>query len=120
MVTKIGSAYVRFFGHNEKIITGLTEPDTNKHYLDLSKWIPKDTVAIIIGVNRTSGTGRLRVFPNEGSHYLLLNPATEHTKTVAIKNRRLQYALSIANDVFDVFLWGYFVEYPIARLKKEG
>jgi len=58
MVTKIGSAYVRFFGHNEKIITGLTEPDTNKHYLDLSKWIPKDTVAIIIGVNRTSGTGK--------------------------------------------------------------
>jgi len=48
MVTKLGTAYVRFFGHNEKIVAGLTEADTNIHYLDLSSWIPENTVLVIL------------------------------------------------------------------------
>jgi len=126
MVTKLGTAYVRFFGHNEKIVTGLTESDTNKHYLDLSSWVPKNTVAVIMHAVRTSGTGYLVAYPNEGIDTIRITDPDDPTRTtatpkiIAIKNQRLQYSLAIANDVFNIYLFGYFVEYPISRLKKEG
>jgi len=120
MVTKLGTAYVRFFGHNEKIVTGLTEADTAKHYLDLSSWVPKNTVAVIVHMIRTSGTGWVNAYPNEGVTALPLGLGGEYCQIIAIKNQRLQYALTVVNDVFDVYLFGYFVEYPISRLKKEG
>jgi len=125
MVTKLGTAYVRFFGHNQKIVTGLTEADTSIHYLDLSSWVPPNTVCVLIGAVRTSGMGMLLVYPDEGGIGVAIDNAGLNTTgnpciPVSIKNQRLMYKLSVANDVFNVYLWGYFVEYPISRLKKEG
>jgi len=126
MVTKLGTAYVRFFGHNEKIVTGLTQADTAKHILDLSKWVPKNTVAVLLIAARTSGTGLLLGYPIEEAIAISLVDRSDPTVAwttpvlIAIKNQRIQYSLTVANDVFDIWLFGYFVEYPIARLKKEG
>jgi len=118
MVTKLGTAYVRFFGHNEKIVEGLTEADTKKHYLDLSRFVPVNTTAIIVRAVRISGSGTFYVYPNEGNGSHTIDSMSP--TLVAIKNQRLQYALEVANDVWNIWLFGYFVEYPISRLKKEG
>jgi len=104
---------MNFYGHNEKIVAGLTEPDKAKHYLDLSSWVPKNTVAIIVGADRITGMGNLRVYPNEGVDNIKIDDIALGTRgcvLVAIKNQRLQYDLTVENDVFDVYLWGYFVE----------
>jgi len=102
---------MNFYGHNEKIVIGLTEADTLKHYLDLSPWVPKNTVAIIMIARRASGTGRFKVYPNEGPEAIIPdNRDSCDANIVAIKNQRLQYALTVANDVWDIYLYGYFVE----------
>jgi len=120
MVTKLGTAYVRLFGENKLIADDLTKADTNKYYLDLTDYVPKDTVGVIIRVWRVSGTGEFYVYPNEGPTMVSLGSNERRSSLIPIKKRRLQYSLSVANDVFDIYLMGYFVEYPISRLKKEG
>jgi hypothetical protein len=101
---------MNFYGHNEKIVAGLTEADTLRHYLDLSAYVPKNCVAIIIYASRVTGTGNLVVFPYEGTHGLKIGSGEEFCHVVAIKNQRLQYSLTVANDVWNIFMFGYFVE----------
>jgi len=107
---------MNFYGENKLVADNLTQPNTARHYLDLSAYIPKNTVAIIVTAVRVSGTGHFFAYPNEGSVGVTLNirssPGSSHAyaQVIAIKKQRLQYSLSVANDVFDINLLGYFVE----------
>jgi len=101
---------MNFYGYNGRIATNLTEADTAKHYLDLSAYVPKNCVAIIVYASRVSGTGGLNVYPHEGTFGLKIGSGEEFCHLIAIKNQRLQYSLTVANDVWNIFMFGYFVE----------
>lgn len=95
-----------------KIADGLTESDTDPHFLDISAYVPRNCVAVVILVNRTTGDGYLYLYPNEDTSPLFMCSSLADCYVVALveNTQRMKYALSVANDVFDVFLVGYWVE----------
>jgi len=102
----------RFIPYNGKI-ADISEPDTEKHYLDLEAALgeSRKIIAVFLCMNRISGTGVLRWFPNEGANYTYgtwLSPLL----CIIIKDgtQRAQYQQSVANDDFDVYCYGYIVE----------
>jgi len=104
---------MNFYRSNMKLVAGLTATDTAKHLYDISAYVPKNTVAILLMAVRTAGTGNLRVFPDEGVIDIYIDSAavgTQIAQLIGIKNQRFQYALTVANDTFDVYMFGYFVE----------
>lgn len=101
---------LRFIGTNEKI-ADITEADINKHTVDISAYVPANCVAIVISARRVSGTGNILFFPNEGAQAITdATPGYLTTDVIAIVSQRLQYNLSVANDDFDLYMFGYFTE----------
>lgn len=95
-------------------IADITHADTNKHTLDLATALSESRkiIAVQAGANRISGTGVLRLYTNEGT-YSSLQGAYPHTMpftVIADGTQRLQYDLTVANDDFDLYCWGYIVE----------
>lgn len=91
---------------NEKIYTGLTQADILTHHLDLTDLLPSNVVEMYVGVLRTSGTGIINVYPISGTHYLNVSAYIEAGKQCGIINQKLKYALTVINDVFDVYCLG--------------
>lgn len=90
-------------------IADLQENDTVAHEEDISGFVPIETQAIIISVKRISGTGNFMVYPS--SH------ATDTVQcisfaifTVPIKDAIMKWKNTVANDDWDIFLHGYFLE----------
>jgi hypothetical protein len=103
---------VVFVPYNGKI-ADITHADTNKHTVDLATPLGETRTIIggCFGGLRVSGTGALTIFPNEG----ITNAAWEFYTTTArlhlisAGTQRLQYALTVANDDFDLYCFGYIV-----------
>ena len=99
-----------FTGMNEKI-ADISHADTNKHELRLDDLgFPSNIVKIILGARRVTGTGKLRVYPISGTQGFGMDEmATTQLEgeTVAIVNGKLTYSLTVINDDFDVFCFGY-------------
>lgn len=119
-------AYVRtsggpkhlFVSYNGKI-ADITHADTLTHLLTLANGAgtgaiageTRKNIALIISSYRMAGTGNLRVYPNEGAGLRYTNSDYSATDCViANGTQRLQYSLSVANDDFDLYCWGYIVE----------
>lgn len=96
---------------NQKILASLTAGDTNPHESDLSSIFPKNTKAIEISVTRVTGSaGFLRVYPWGGANAVQLNNGYD-ISTVGLKyDRILMWGLTVANNAFDVYCYGYWVE----------
>jgi len=93
-------------------IADLKENDTTVHTEDLSSILPPGTQAIIIRANRVSGTGYLLVYPTSGPTSTLFvdENQTPAGATIPIKNQELKWKNTVANDDWDVYLFGYFVQ----------
>ena len=93
-------------------IADLKENDTAVHDLDLSPFVPPETKAIIFHAKQISGTGRFKCFPNSGStHFINADTLSVITTYVfQIKDQILKWQNTIANDDWDIILFGYFVQ----------
>lgn len=90
-------------------IADLQENDTNPHELDLSSFVPLGTKAVIIVSERSSGTGYFMVYPNSHATLKWAIQASQ-SKTCIIKDRVLKWENTVANDDWDIYLLGYFVQ----------
>jgi len=94
-------------------IADITHPDIIKHFLDLEVALgeTRKIVAVIVSAERIAGTGIFSVYPNEGARGQEITGG-HFTKVTVIMDgtQRLQYALSVANDDFDLYCLGYIVE----------
>jgi hypothetical protein len=103
---------VKFVPYNGKI-ADITHADTAKHTLDLETALSetRKIIAIIPRAELIAGTGQLHLFPNEGTSYIyLLSNRVYGTCIIADGTQRLEYALSVANDDWDLYCVGYVVE----------
>jgi len=100
-----------FVSMNAKI-ADISEADTNKHLITLiAMGLPANAKVILLGAKRISGTGALDVFPDEGTEATRVgDSANMYGKNFAIgvTDERLQYALTVANDDFDLYCLGYW------------
>ena len=106
MSLKLAARLVRVPGTK---IADLQENDTDPHEEDISTILPPETQAIIIHGERISGAGSLYIFPNKhATSYVTLD--FFKIVTIPIKDRILKWKHSVANDDWDIFLHGYFVQ----------
>ena len=93
-------------------IADIQEDDTSIHTLDLSAILPPATKGIIISAVRASGTGYFRVYPMSGTTFLLYADETkvQGGAFIPIKNQELKWRNTVANDDWDLILFGYFVQ----------
>lgn len=90
-------------------ILDLQENDTAAHIEDLSPFVPPGTKAILIVPERVTGTGYFMTYPR--SHATKVwNTHAGFSVLEIIKNQELKWKNSAANDDWDIYLLGYFVE----------
>ena len=106
-----------FVPYNGKI-ADITEADTNTHTLTLANGAGSGAIStetrMIVSVrlkpSRVSGTGNFLCYPNEGVYTYTFSTTEEGEVGVAAGSQRLQYALSVVNDDWDLYCFGYVVE----------
>ena len=102
-----------FIPHNSKL-ADITHADTNKHTLDLATALSetRDIVAVQIYGLRQTGSGNFLVYPNEGTYYTYAGHGFYYTfmAILADGENRLQYALDVASDDWDLYCMGYVVK----------
>lgn len=102
-----------FVPYNGKI-ADITETDTAKHTLDLETALSetRKIVSVVLKAIRITGTGTFYTYPNEGTSYVEIIWGKNGVAPIVIKDgtQNLQYALTVANDDFDLFCFGYVVE----------
>ena len=93
-------------------IADLQENDTAAHTLDISSFVPPATLAVLILATRISGTGLFYVFPkSHASRTYYADVLTAGGPVVhPITNREIKWKNSVANDDWDLYLHGYFVQ----------
>jgi len=101
-----------FVPYNGKI-ADITHADTNKHTLDLATALSetRKIIALVLTGYRVTGTGYMCVYPNEGVLAQETYYGTHCAFTIiANGSQRVQYALSVAGEDFDMRCFGYVVE----------
>lgn len=99
---------MQYHPYNGKI-ADINESDTNKHTVDISAYVPTNCVAVVIVPKRVSGSGELYLYSNEGSTYVY-GTSYNFNVLLAIKNQRIQFHQSTANDDFDLYMLGYLTD----------
>ena len=111
MTVYINGVSAYFVPYNGKI-ADLQENDITKHFEDISAFVPANCVAVILASSRAAGTGNILYFPNEstkdttsfaiyGSHSVIV--------ALASGTQRFQWRNTVANDDWDIYMFGYFV-----------
>jgi len=92
------------------MIGQVTHPDTNAHVLDISAHVPPGCYCILIRGARQAGTGNLTAYPNSTAAYTvdIDNQNQKCMSVIPIVNQELKYKLSVANDQYDIEMWGYW------------
>ena len=104
---------VVFVPYNSKI-ADVTHPDTNKHTIDLATALPetRTIIGVIVAAQRISGTGYLSGYANESTQWTSISGVWSSSVFIGIAaaTNRLQYSQGVADDDFDLYCLGYFVE----------
>lgn len=108
MVKVPADKVLRLIAANEKILD-IQKNDTATRISSISSKVPPNCVGVILNVVRQSGTGSLDVYPNEGSAGIRLTDVST-TAVLYIVNQRIKYVQTVANDDFDLYMLGYFIE----------
>ncbi len=107
-----------FVPYNGKI-ADITHADTLKHTVTLANAAgtgaiageTRKIIAVHVWASRIAGTGNFYSYANEGATASNSNVDTRgFFCTIANATQRFQYALSVANDDFDLYCLGYVVE----------
>ena len=107
-----GRKVTTFVPDNTKV-ADITHADVNHHTITLATMgLPVTAVCLILGAMRQGGTGMFYAYPNEGGvgFYIGHVGGTSYAKSVGIINQRLEYNLTVANDDFDLYCFGYWIE----------
>ena len=103
----------KFIPYNGKI-ADITHADTNQHTLDLAAALveTRKIIAVLCGADRMAGTGAMLIYPNEGATSSTWMTSRMNPPLTVIKNgtQELQYSLTVANDDWDMYCFGYVVE----------
>ena len=102
-----------FVPYNGKI-ADITHADTNNHTLNLAVALSETRKIIkvqILGV-RIAGTGDIKIYPNEGASSYILQTSGYYSDECIIANgtNRMLYSLTVANDDWDLYCFGYVVQ----------
>ena len=89
-------------------IADIQENDTTAHELDLSATLPKECMAILIRPILSAGAGAFQVYPMGDAAYITLSSTL--INIVTIKERILKWSNSVANDDWDLWIYGYFTQ----------
>jgi len=89
-------------------IADLQENDTVTHIEDLSSILPEECKAILLEPKRISGSGDFLAYSVSSTWYVKMSISNLNFHTVA--NQELKWANSVANDDWDLYLYGYFVQ----------
>ena len=89
-------------------ILDLQENDTTDHTEDLAAFVPPGCVAVLLQPRLIVGTGVFRFYSVSCTDYITLDSA--NLNLCPIKDRELKWKNSVANDDWDIFLFGYFVQ----------
>lgn len=94
------------------IVADLTQANTSYYWLDLGTPLSetKQIMAVILWLNRISGTGIIDIAPNEDETLAQFISYARYGEPVQVKagNNRLRYAFTVANDHFAVRVLGYW------------
>jgi len=90
-------------------ILDLQENDTVAHTEDISAFVPPGTIAILLKIHRVSGTGDMKLFLRSTAVEVVA-VSVKGLQMVTIKNQEFKWANTAANDDWDIFLAGYFVQ----------
>ena len=91
-------------------IADITHGDLLRHELTLAAMgLPTNIRVLYLYAARVAGAGVLRFYPNEGVQFHVVTTTGTNIPTIALAiiNQRIQYALTVINDDFDVFCMGY-------------
>lgn len=101
-----------FVPYNGVIAAGLTHADTGWHTLNLAALFgeTRKIIMVILQARRTAGTGGFRTYPKDGPEYFLINSYYNMDVVIADGTQTLTYSLNVANDVWDIYCFGYTVE----------
>jgi len=94
-------------------IADLQENDLVAHTLDLSSFIPPGTQGILLMADLMAGAGNFRLLPfgsTTGAYHLNEAAAGGGPALVAITNLEITWKNTVANDDWDLYLYGYFVQ----------
>lgn len=93
-------------------IADLTQADGNKYFITMDEMeLPANTVMLLLNVDRTAGTGVLRLYPHELLvHQDMVNGNNAPPFVFFADNGRIQYSLSVANDTFELHCRGYVIQ----------
>jgi hypothetical protein len=95
-------------------IADITHADTNKHTLDLAAALgeTRKIISIFFKGNRIAGTGYFNTFPNEGVTELVWATGGAGCIAYILKDntQEMQYVLTVANDDWDIYCYGYVVD----------
>jgi len=89
-------------------ILDLKENDTISHVADLSAHIPLETQAILMRPKIQSGSGDFVAYPASTDEIITCDHVT--ITFLPIKNRELKWKNTVADDDWDIWLFGYFVQ----------
>ncbi|MBA7688758.1 hypothetical protein ES703_97247 [subsurface metagenome] len=93
-------------------IADITESDTDNHILDLTGIVPPGTVCLFLRCERRSGSGDISGHP-KNTVVTTVGIGNQNQKCMSvlpIKYPDLMYHQGVANDDWDVYLFGYIVE----------
>lgn len=93
-------------------IADITESDTNPHTITMDEMgLPANTVLLIINTPRSGGVGNLNIYPASGTRTIFGQPGEYKTpNNISIINGELKYALSDADDSFEIICFGYLIQ----------
>jgi hypothetical protein len=101
-----------FVPYNAKI-ADITHADTNHHTVTLGTNLSetRQIVAVILTSERQAGTGDFIAYPNGGGWTAIsIWKAYPSTISIAAGTGNFEYSLGAANDDFDLYCMGYWVE----------
>jgi len=98
----------RFVAVDPYKIADLQENDTVAHFLELS-FAPKECMAILLKVERMAGAGSFQMYPRSHAS-LVINAEIAGSTLITIKEQKLKWKNTVANDDWDISLLGYFVQ----------
>lgn len=102
---------LEFVPQNMKL-ADITEADLLTHTVSLSSLgLPANTCAIIITAGRIAGTGWFHAYPAGGARYIRIGTQIyQDPAVIAVVDNELTYALSVANDDWDIYIFGYWYQ----------
>ena len=93
-------------------IGAVTHADVLEHTVTLeSLGLPANTKLLFLDFSRTAGTGFISVYPNNGANAVKFsNPKGQDHHWTSVDGGILTYKLSVANDAWYIYCYGYMTQ----------